>query len=151
MKEQSKCKWRDFKWGENNWNRCYDVLSDRQVVKLPLDTFLLARPSQDVSLLPLIPWIDQGGSLLLITLLYDLLTASPFYVKWENWLPIHFLNDIIAIWFFRNVFSILYWAGVVAQLAEQSLTIPEVCSSNAVTKKIIYGTFIYSKVLKCQK
>ena len=33
---------------------------------------LLARSSQDVFLLPLIPWIEQGGSILLVTLLYDL-------------------------------------------------------------------------------
>ena len=30
--------------------------------------FLLARPSQDVYLLPFIPWIEQGGSKLLVTL-----------------------------------------------------------------------------------
>ena len=34
--------------------------------------FLLARPSQDVFLLPHIQRIEQGGSLLLVTLLYDL-------------------------------------------------------------------------------
>ena len=38
----------------------------------PHELFLLARPSQDVFLLPLIPWIEQGGSLLRVTLMYDL-------------------------------------------------------------------------------
>ena len=33
--------------------------------------FLLASLSQDVFLLPLIPRIEQGGSILLVTLLYD--------------------------------------------------------------------------------
>ena len=36
---------------------------------------LLARSLQDVFLLPHIPWIEQGGSLLLVTLLYDLFDA----------------------------------------------------------------------------
>ena len=39
---------------------------------LQLRAFLLSRPSQDVFLLPLIPWIEQRGSILLVTLLYDL-------------------------------------------------------------------------------
>ena len=33
---------------------------------------LLAKPSQEVFLLPHIPWIEQGGSILLVTLLYRL-------------------------------------------------------------------------------
>ena len=32
----------------------------------------LTRPSQDVFLLPLLPWIEQGSSILVVTLLYDL-------------------------------------------------------------------------------
>ena len=33
---------------------------------------LLAKPSQDVFLQPHISWIEQAGSILLVTLLYDL-------------------------------------------------------------------------------
>ena len=36
------------------------------------NTFLLAWPLQDDFLLPYIPWPEQGGSILLVTLLYDL-------------------------------------------------------------------------------
>ena len=34
--------------------------------------FLLARPSQDIFLPPLIQWIEQGRSIILVALLYDL-------------------------------------------------------------------------------
>ena len=54
-----------------------------------LTYFVFARPSQDVFLLPHIPWIEQGGSILLVSLLYNLcLMASRFYVKWEGWVQI---------------------------------------------------------------
>ena len=38
-----------------------------------VNVFLLARPSPDIFLPPLIPWVEQGGSsILLVTLLFDL-------------------------------------------------------------------------------
>ena len=40
------------------------------MTKIQNITFLLAR--QNTFLLPLIPWIEQGGCILLVTLLYDL-------------------------------------------------------------------------------
>ena len=48
---------------------------------------LLARPSQDVSQLPLILWIEQGDSILLFTLIYDLcdgLTILDFVWKFKH-------------------------------------------------------------------
>ena len=52
--------------------------------------FFLARPAQDVFLLPLVPWLEQGGSLLLVILLYDLgygRTINVFYFinKYSTW------------------------------------------------------------------
>ena len=51
-----------------------DLFQDaKKSVGKKASAFLLARPSQDVFLLPLIPWIEQeGSSLLLDTLLFDL-------------------------------------------------------------------------------
>ena len=47
----------------------------------------------------------------------------------------------------------LSWAAVVAQLVEQLLPTPEVCSSNPVIGKLLYQTFIcfMSTVLKRRK
>ena len=84
-----------FTTNQNLWSRVEDIQSDchHECRTLPGNTeknkylvviisltstldvfvcFLLARHSQDVFLLTLIPLIEQGGSKLLVILLYDL-------------------------------------------------------------------------------
>ena len=55
------------------------------MTKIQNITFLLAR--QNTFLLPLIPWIEQGGCILLVTLLYDLNDSLTMGGEWVQISP----------------------------------------------------------------
>ena len=46
------------------------------------DTFLLTKPSKDAFLLPIIGGIEQRGSILLVTLLYDLCDGQTIFTSY---------------------------------------------------------------------